>query len=64
MERNERDLEIVRAMTPARKLEVMHALIRQAYELKAAWIRRTRPEMTEAEVRKRAWRIVAGDEPG
>lgn len=64
MERTDRDLEIVRAMTPAKKLEVMHALIRQAHDLKAAWLRRTRPELTAAEIHKLAWELVAGDESG
>lgn len=30
------EYEILRAMSPAKKLDVMHALIRQARELKAA----------------------------
>jgi hypothetical protein len=50
-------------MTPARKLAVMRALIRQAYELKEAGIRALRPDLPEDEVRALARRLVGGDRP-
>ncbi len=55
------DTEIVRRMSPEEKLAVMHALIRQAWELKAVVIRSREPELSEAEVTARAWEMVAGD---
>lgn len=51
----------LRAMKPARKIAVMHALIQQAYDLKAAGLRMTRPELSETEVQILARRLVAGD---
>ena len=50
-------------MTPAQKLAVMHALILQAYELKAAALRARWPEMAEDEGRAQARRMVGGDCP-
>lgn len=44
---------ILRRMTPAQKLAVMHALWRQAWELKAAGLRQQHPEMTAEEVTAR-----------
>ena len=58
-----REIELLRAMTPARKLEVMHALIRQAYELKAAGLRMTRPELSEDEIQALTRKLVGGDSP-
>lgn len=57
----EHEYEILRRMQPAGKLDVLRALIRQAYELKAAGIRMLRPDLTEAEVQAEARRLVAGD---
>ena len=48
---NDHELEVLRRMTPAEKLAVMHGLIRQAYELKAAGIRAMRPELSEDEAK-------------
>lgn len=59
----EHETEALRRMTPAQKLAVMHALIRQAYELKAAALRALWPEMAEDEVRAQARRMVGGDCP-
>lgn len=56
----QKDTEAVRRLTPEKKLAVMHALIRQAWELKVATIRAREPELAEAEVRRRAWGMVAG----
>lgn len=61
MESREHEYEILRRMKPARKLDVLRALIRQAYELKAAGIRMLRPDLTEDEVQAEARRLVAGD---
>jgi hypothetical protein len=57
------EIELLRAMTPARKLEVMHALIRQAYELKAAGLRMTRPELSEDDIQALTRTLVGGDSP-
>ena len=57
------ETDLLRQMTPARKLAVMNALIRQAYELKAASLRDRFPEMPEAEVWARTRATVGGDCP-
>jgi hypothetical protein len=61
MEPGEREYEALRSMTPAKKLAVMRALIRQAYELKRAGIRALRPDLSEEEVWARARQLVGGD---
>lgn len=63
MEAREQEYEVLRRMSPAKKLAVMRSLIRQAYELKAAGIRASRPDLPEAEVRARARELVGGDRP-
>ena len=55
------ELEILRAMTPARKLAVMNALIRQAWLLKAAVLRDQHPELDAGEIEARARLAVAGE---
>lgn len=60
MERQEREYEILRRMTPEKKLAVMRALIRQAYELKAASVRAACPDLPEEEVQLRTRKIVGG----
>lgn len=57
------EIEILRRMTPAQKLAVMHALIRQAFELKAGAVRARWPELPEEEVLERTRDLVAGDRP-
>lgn len=57
------ETEALRRMTPEEKLAVMHGLIRQAWELKAAAIRARQPDLPESEVRARAWEMVGGDRP-
>ena len=47
MDPREQEYEALRRMTPARKLAVMRALIRQAYELKKAGIRAFHPDLPE-----------------
>jgi hypothetical protein len=51
MDSADQEIEVLRGMSPAKKLEVMHALIRQAYELKAAGIRTQSPETPEEKIR-------------
>jgi hypothetical protein len=59
----QQETDTLRRMSPEQKLNVMHVLIRQAWELKAAAIRARQPELLEAEVRVRAWELVGGDRP-
>jgi len=58
---SEPDAEILKRMSPARKLAVMRSLIRQAYVLKAAAVRARWPELAESEVQARTRALVAGD---
>lgn len=55
------ELEALRRMTPAERLSVMRALIRQAYTLKAAGIRATQPELSEEQVWARVREIMGRD---
>jgi hypothetical protein len=50
-------------MSPDRKLAVMRALIQQAYDLKTAWIRAQRPELSEEEILVRVREQVGGAGP-
>ena len=59
----DRETEMLRRMTPEKKLAVMHALIRQAFALKAAALRARWPELPEEEIRARTRALVAGDHP-
>ena len=45
--------EALRAMTAERKLEVAHGLRELAWELKASGIRRSFPDLSDAEVQER-----------
>ncbi len=45
-----REYDILREMSPAKKLDVMHALIRQAYDLKSATIWASEPDLSSDEV--------------
>lgn len=63
MDAREREYEALRRMEPAEKLAVMKGLIRQAYELKAAGIRASAPDLAEEEVQARARELVGGDRP-
>jgi hypothetical protein len=56
----DQEIDVLRAMTPAQKLTVMHALIRQAYQLKAAAITERRPDLSQAEVEGRVRTLVGG----
>ena len=57
------ELELLRRMSPAEKLAVMRSLIRQAYRLRAAALRATRPDLCEAEVLERTRAAMSGDRP-
>lgn len=59
-ERRVKDYEILRKLSPAAKLAAMQGLIRQAYELKAAWVRSTEPHLDDDEVRARTRELVVG----
>jgi hypothetical protein len=48
-------------MSPAKKLAVMTSLIREAYRLKAAWIRHTSPHLSEEEVEARLRELMSGE---
>lgn len=61
MDAREIEYEALRRMSPATKLGVMRALIRQAYELKAAGIRASRPDLPEEEVWAHARELVGGE---
>lgn len=59
----QREDVILRALSPAAKLAAMKALIQQAYDLKAAWIRATEPHLSEDEVRTKARELVTRGQP-
>lgn len=63
MELHPAELDALRLMTPAKKLAILGRMIRQAHELKAAWIRAKRPDLPEEEVSALAWKSVAGERP-
>jgi len=63
METPDQETEVLRRMTPAAKLAVMQALIRQAWELKAAALRARWPDLSEEEVQARVRVLVGGDCP-
>jgi len=63
MQLSDADIDALRRMTPARKLPVMTALIRQAYVLKAGALSARWPHLSDAEVQARARALVAGDCP-
>jgi len=63
MTRTDQETDTLRHMSPAQKLAVMHALIRQAFELKAATVRARWPDLSDQEVRERTRRLVGGDCP-
>jgi uncharacterized protein YfkK (UPF0435 family) len=63
MRATEEDRNAVRAMAPAQKLAVLNAMIVQAWDLKEAWIRVRRPELSPSEVRALARSMVGGPTP-
>ena len=56
-----REYDILREMSPQKKLDVMHALIRQAYDLKSAAILASEPDLSSEEVLARIREIWARD---
>jgi hypothetical protein len=63
METPDRETEVLRRMTPAAKLAVMQALIRQAWALKAAALHARWPDLPEEEIQARVRMLVGGDCP-
>ena len=59
----DQETDLLRRMTPAEKLAVMQALIRQAYELKAAAVRVRWPDLSEQEVWSKTRSLMGGDCP-
>ena len=49
----ETPVELIRALTPERKLEVAHGLWQTAWELTTAGVRTREPSLSESEVRAR-----------
>lgn len=60
-EQHRKEWDALRRMSPAEKLAVMTALIREAFRLKVAWIRATEPDLSEAEVQGRLLELMSGD---
>ena len=56
----EKQLERLRAMTPEEKILASEALRRSAWELKAAWFRSTRPDLTESDVQDAVRHWISG----
>ena len=54
------EIEILRKMTPADRIAVMHGLILQAVALKEAWLREQEPGLEPDELRAKAWNLVTG----
>lgn len=57
----QQEMELLRCMPPAKKLAVMTALIREAFRLKAAWIRMLEPELSREEVQARVRDWIGND---
>lgn len=62
MTETDQEIDTLRHMSAAQKLAVMHALIRQAFELKAAAVRARWPELSDEEIRERTRALVSGDD--
>jgi hypothetical protein len=50
-------LETLKRMTPAQKLAAIHRLRQTAWAMKAAWIRKAEPSLSEDEVQARVRNI-------
>ena len=57
---DEIETAILRRLTAARKLDVMHALWRQAWELKAAGVRHQHPDWSDEQVTARVRELFGG----
>ena len=53
----ETPVELIRALTPARKLEIAHGLWQTAWELTTAGVRAREPGLSESEVTARVREI-------
>src|SRR5262249_23231308 len=53
----ERQVELIRAMTPERRVQLGGALYRAAWKLKASWLRSRFPTVSEAEIEEWVRRI-------
>jgi len=51
-EPSDKQIEIYRAMTPQRRLEVAGEMYRAAWELKAAWLRSRHADWSEEKIQK------------
>jgi len=64
-EAERRQMELIRRMTPRRRLEIAQELHRTAWEFKSAWLRSRHPEWSAEEVAAATRRIFqtgyAGD---
>ena len=49
--------ELIRRMTPGRRLEIAHELYRTAWQLKEAGLRRQYPDWSEEEIRAKCRRV-------
>ena len=52
--------ELLRRLSPAEKIAIMNALIRQARALKEAWVRATHPELSDEAVRAKVAELMGG----
>ena len=59
-DQHHQEIEVFRRLSPARKLEVMTGLIREAYRLMTAWLRMTEPWLSEEEIAEKVREAVAG----
>jgi hypothetical protein len=53
----DRQLELLRAMTPEQKIRASEALYLAAWDLKAAWLRGQHPDLPEAEIQEMVRRL-------
>ena len=53
----ETPVELIRALTPARKLEIVHGLWQTAWELTTAGVRTREPDLSESDVTARVREI-------
>ena len=56
----DRQLVVVRAMTPEQKIRASEALYQAAWDLKAAWLRSQHPDLSEADIQDAVRRLFRG----
>lgn len=59
----ELEYELLRRLSPAKKLAIMQGLIREAWALKEAWVRHCEPDLPEDAVRARVREAMARGRP-